>query len=232
MQMTAKFMAALGISIIIGGCSENQFASTPPTNKKAPPTAAKTSEQTPSTDVSIPDQPKVLESGDGGAINETVKCTEGKIAFSSGANSMCPANSTAFAADDWSTLKIACCALPKVDILLIASTPVVRTSICMIDELVVGTSGNSLMCQKIDSTKYTLIEGPKACYFGSGASGSSGSGSCGAPNKFLGGLTEFGSDGCVAQVGSVVAGYSGKYCGNIPTRKLQTINGDVVPFPY
>ena len=39
MQMTAKFMAALGISIIIGGCSENQFASTPPTNKKAPPTA-------------------------------------------------------------------------------------------------------------------------------------------------------------------------------------------------
>ena len=148
----------------------------------------------------------------------------------------CPANSVAYAADDArpQNHKIACCALPTPDILDESSSPVVRSGDCDANEVMVGAGGGpAILCQKINTVLYKLGTATSACYYGHGASGSSGSGACGAPNKMLKAIGgSFGSDGCVANPGSVITGYRGKSCGGVSTRTLLRVaDGKKVPFP-
>lgn len=194
---------------------------------------------TPGPDGIIPTPPPLGGLGNNTGViplNELVKCTQGLVSMirtSNPAASSCPANSTVYAADDGSEALFACCALPKGDIFLTSVQPVARGNECMEDELVVGLSGSNMVCQKIDVTKYKLANPAKACYFGNGASGSTGSGSCGAPNMMLNAIgSKFGSDGCIAPPGSIVHGRKGKTCGDVPIRALQSIDGAPVAFPY
>lgn len=227
---------------VVAACSQNTFSSDGKGN-------ANNSDQNPK-----PGQPGDAVPGAGGPggsplpiptlsssqgiipLNENVKCSEGLVQIiSSGAATpqSCPANSTAFAADDGSTVLYACCALPKTDILLQTVPTAVRGNQCQEDELIVGLAGSSVVCQKIDTTKYRLTNPRSACYYGKGSSGSSGAGPCGAPNKFLNAIgSRFGSDGCVAPQGSIVHGHKGTDCGDIPIRTLQAIDGSAVAFPY
>jgi hypothetical protein len=232
--MAAPKLARLlvGASVLISACSEQKFAAgnrSTGATRPAPVTPEPTSNQ-------VPEKPIVPAIDEPKKPNEIVKCSEGRVSYittASPAGERCPENSTPFAADDGSNLNMACCALPNTDILLATAAPVTSGSVCPDDSLIVGSQGNVVICQKIDTTKYKLVAHAKACYYGKGASGSSGAGACGAPNKMLSALQgRFGSDGCVAAPGSVVHGRSGKNCGDIDTMQLQTISGAPVAFPY
>lgn len=175
-----------------------------------------------------------LGTGDGSvAINEAVKCSEGLVSFIGiGGVAQCPANSTAYAVDDGNPW-MACCALPKGDIFLTSVQPTIRGNECGDDEMIIGLQGSSMICQKIDTTKYQLTSPGNACYFGKGAAGKSGAGKCTVPSKTLTAIgTKFGSDGCIAPPGGVVHGRKGGNCGDIPIRILQTVGGAAVAFPY
>ena len=165
-------------------------------------------------------------------IYDPIKCTAGSVTFVSGTQS-CPANSTVYAADDGSDANFACCSLPRPDFFDTTTANVVRGGECADNELVVGTSGNNIVCHKLDTTKYKLGIGSAACYFGSGAAGSSGAGTCNPPNALMGAIgNRFGSDGCIAPEGAVVHGRKGRNCGDIPVRQLLNVDGTKVAFPY
>lgn len=225
---------------VIAACSQNSFSSDGKGNSNSTDQNPKpgSGQPTPAPGEGGSPLPAPTLSSSQGVVplNENVKCSEGLVqVISSGAATpqSCPANSTAFAADDGSTVLYACCALPKTDILLQTVPTAVRGNECQEDELIVGLSGSSVVCQKIDTTKYILTNPRSACYYGKGSSGSSGAGPCGAPNKFLNAIgSRFGSDGCVAPQGSIVHGHKGSDCGDIPIRTLQAIDGSAVAFPY
>lgn len=235
--LTASFAASV---VIIAACSQSNFAGDGSSNRVSstdgkPKPGASGPTPVPTggpggTPLPIP----TLASSQGIVpLNESVKCSEGLVQIIGGAAQSCPANSTAFAADDGSSVTFACCALPKTDILLQTVPTAVRGNECQEDELIVGVSGNSVICQKIDTTKYRLTNPRAACYYGNGAAGSSGAGPCGAPNKLINALGKrFGIDGCVAAQGSIIHGHNGKDCGDIPVRTLQAVDGSPVLFPY
>ena len=231
----ASFVAS---AVVIAACSQSNFAGGGQSNKpqgvnQIPKSGAPTPTPIGGGGGGTPSPAPTLSSSQGIVpLNESVKCSEGLVQIITGTQS-CPANSTAFAADDGSGAAFACCALPKTDILVQTIPTSVRGGECQEDELVVGVTGNSVVCQKIDTTKYKLANPGKACYYGNGAAGSSGAGPCGAPNKLLNALgARFGVDGCITSPGNIVHGRNGRDCGDIPIRALQNIDGTPVAFPY
>lgn len=158
---------------------------------------------------------------DNGGTAEIVpkKCDVSSIKFVGGSNS-CPANYAAYAIDDASTTVLACCPLPATDILA-STSPQSRTQ-CGDNEVAVGASGTALLCQSINTNRYTLGAQSPNCYLGSGASGGSGATRCGAPTATITAMTSlFGTDACVPQpFGSLVTKRNGKNCSDTAGRQL------------
>lgn len=183
--------------------------------------------------------PEIDEDGDGkkdGELeedDETIlkpqQCTTANIKFAVGTVN-CPKYYAAYTIDDGKQPNLGCCPLPIKDIL--GKEPGTPKQTCAGDEVATGTAGGSLVCTKINTAKYKLAPAKTTCYVGSGASGGSGAGPCGAPNVTLQALVStMGSDACIGSpFGSLITSYTGKNCGDTAAAQLLYVkDGQPVP---
>lgn len=139
----------------------------------------------------------------------------------------CPVGTIAFAADDSTVTRFACCNLPNLDILADERFPAPAGTTCPDDSVAIGVTAvgsTRVLCQRLNTSLYILGPMKASCYYGHGAAGSTGSAHCRAPASFVAALTtklSFGTDGCLAGDTYIIVGRTGKSCGGILTRQLK-----------